>query len=355
MSVVVDEQATPSVGMSVAQNGSNIRFVEAAGEDDCSAVTMDPVSQAPRSCGIQSTVSVVHTRIFSRPSAGGLRFSDAARTAAAGSSDGSKSHGVPYEGTVVHLPSRGRVWKSVPGAGAVANAPETNTDMPLATEKAKAAKEKSGQETAAAGHTAMPAKGKKRVPEVRLTRTFSQKAQETHATDTAADDSGSGATKKLSRRRCHHEKTAGAPGRQVRNPQTTETVIVKVIRAKKPVRVSRTTEGENGTSGSVAPSTSALKPARRKLTASTTDDAAVGKRSSKQKCTKKSIHTSAAAASAANARSTPNSTAAHSHTEEKSAQAVEALVDETCADRKSTVGQVTIESDEILNAYAVEN
>ncbi|AYU81300.1 hypothetical protein, unknown function [Leishmania donovani] len=352
MSAVAHEFETPAEVSPAGQNGINMTAGPPAREDGFSVSATELASKAHPNRAIQSTVSVPHTRILSRPSAGGLHFSDAGRTAAAGSANGGKSHAVPYEGTVVHPSSRGRVSRSGAGAGAAASAAEAKAVMQLAAEKAKAAEAQSPQETTAADHTVMAARGKKRVPGPHLKHARLQKAHESYATVAAASDSGAGAVKTASRRRRRNGNTAGAEGRRPPHSQTAGQGTVKATNPKKTVRVSKKTQDENGRSHCMEPAASSQGSAKRKTAAATTAEAAAAaKGSPKQKPAKKAIP--AAAAATTNAKSAEHGAAAQSQTE-KSAAAAEAPADQACADKKNIVEEATAEVDGVLSAPAGE-
>ncbi|CAG9579268.1 hypothetical protein LMJF_31_1050 [Leishmania major strain Friedlin] len=355
MSAVAHEFETPAEVRPSGQNGINMAAAPPAREDGFSVSATELASKPHPNRAIQSTVSVPHTRILSRPSAGGVHFSDAGRTAASGSANGGKSHAVPYEGTVVHPSSRGRVSRSGAGAGAVASGAEAKAVVQLAGEKVKAAKVQFPQEIAAADHRATPAGGKKRVPEPRLKHAHLPKVPEAYATAAAANGNGASAVKTTSRRRRRNGNTAGAEGRRPPHSQTAGQGAVKATKAKQPVGISKKTQGENGRAHCTEPAASSQESGKRKAAAArTAEAAAAAKGSPKQKPAKKAIPAAAAAAAATtNAKSAEHGAAAQSQTE-KSAAAAEASADQACVDKKNIVEEATTEVDGVLSAPAVE-
>ncbi|CBZ29159.1 hypothetical protein, unknown function [Leishmania mexicana MHOM/GT/2001/U1103] len=352
MSAVAHELETPAEVKPVARNGIDMAAPLPAREDGFSVSATEIASKARPNNAIQSSVSMLHTRILSRPSTGRLHFSNAA----AGSANGGKSHAVPYEGMVVHPPSRGRVSKSAAGEGAVVTSAEEKIFMRLTALKESAAKAPSLQQPAAADQTFMPARGKKKVPEPHLKHARLQKAHEAHATVGATNDSGAGAVKTTYRRRRRNGSAAGAEGRRPQHSQIAGQDIVKATKTKKPVGVSKKTQGENGKSHCMEPVASSHESARKKTAAAATaENAAAEKGSVKQKPAKKVIPAAAAAAAATtNATSAEHDAAAQSQTEKPGAEA-EVPADQACADEKNIEEGATVGVDGELSAPELEN
>ncbi|KAG5471640.1 hypothetical protein LSCM4_03191 [Leishmania orientalis] len=299
------ERANAQVGEAPPSTEDGITIAEApqklpAGEDGGVASAAEPSLKVPPQRAIRPAVSASHMRISSRPSAGDTHFSNAAKTAAAASAISGRSHAVPYEGTAVCLPSRGRASQSRARAGAGGTAGGAKAAIPLAAEEADRAKAQPPQETAAAGRAATRARI--RPPETRLTPGRSQKALTAYAAEAAANGSDAGSAKKASRRRLVKAKAAKTEGKRSKHPEAEVHVAIKATKSRRTVKVSKNAENSSDKPDGVEPAARLPKTVKKKTAtgrpaaAEKGGEAAVAKKGSLKKAPAKKLSKVAAAA-----------------------------------------------------------
>ncbi|KAG5471996.1 hypothetical protein CUR178_02661 [Leishmania enriettii] len=264
------ERANTQVGEVPPSTEDGITIAETpqklpAGEDGCVALAAEPALKVPPQRAIRPAVAASHMRISSRPPAGDTHFSNAAKTAAVASAISGRSHAVPYEGTAVCLPSRGRASQSRARAGASDTTGRAKATIPLAAEEADRAKAQPPHETTAAGRAATRARI--RPPETHLAPGRSQKAPTANAAEAAANGSDAGPAKKASRRRLVKAKTAKTEGKRLKHPEAEAHVAIKATKSRRPVKVSKNAENSSDKPDGVEPAVRLPKTVKRKTAA----------------------------------------------------------------------------------------
>ncbi|KAG5471322.1 hypothetical protein LSCM1_01401 [Leishmania martiniquensis] len=365
------EPAITKVAGAPASTEDGITLAEApqkphAGQDGCAAPAAEPVPQTPPQRTIRPAVSGSHMRISSRPLAGDTHSSNAHKTTAGASAMSGRSHAVPYEGTAVHLSSRGRAPPSRPRAGASDVGAVTKTSMPPEAEEVEQAKAQAPRETAATDCAAMRAKI--RSPEPYRKPARSQKAPKANAASAAANGSEGGPLKKAPRRRLADLKAAGPKAKKATRLKTDGDVAMKATKSRKTVRESRKSQSPSDKadgveSAAITQKTLKKRSAKGKATAAAKggEAAAAKKEATKKKAVKKSCKTAtaaeampssdAAASHAASGEGAPHAAEARAETEERRDAAGPMPCTE---DQKSTMTQHHTKDEGEIGAPAAE-